>query len=291
MKKLYYLIIFVGVLFISCSREIDTTTEHLYLCNTLKENITLTLFKGEEVFEYEIRPNDTIYFSTINYSENRSIYIQDSVHDKYFSSFDSATVVYNSHLYTFTNNHNVYSASSNKTEAVVINDSLCFTPSILWIIDAYPILTHNEKKNCSYFIYNEEYFEYLNKKIKSKHYETTYIVDLYLTNRLDDSINLEVFKEGELSSFNLTLEDTIYFSTFEYYMHEGIKYVEFPGISMYQDFISSIDSVNVFYNDNKYTYIYPNRKIHQLLNINSFEENGWWIIDINEKKKQGLGWE
>ena len=60
---------------------------------------------------------------------------------------------------------------------------------------------------------------------------------------------------------------------------------------MYQDFISSIDSVNVFYNDNKYTYIYPNRKIHQLLNINSFEENGWWIIDINEKKKQGLGWE
>ena len=74
-------------------------------------------------------------------------------------------------------------------------------------------------------------------------------------------------------------------------MHEGIKYVEFPGISMYQDFISSIDSVNVFYNDKKYTYIQPDNKIHQLFNIGSFGVNGWWIVDFNENKKQALGLE
>ena len=67
MKRFCYLIVFVGVLFISCSSEIKEvdTTEHLYLCNALEENVTLTLFKGEEVVEYEIKPNDTIYLTTI----------------------------------------------------------------------------------------------------------------------------------------------------------------------------------------------------------------------------------
>lgn len=289
MKRFCYLIVFVGVLF-ACSREVDTT-EHLYLCNTLGESVTLTLFKGEEVVEYEIKPNDTIYFSDVNYSDTRAICIEESMRDKYLSSFDSATVVYNSHLYTFTNNHNVYSASSNRTESLVVNDSMCISPSVLWIMDAYPILIHNERKNCCFFIYNEEYFEYLDEKIKSKLDKTTYVVDIYLINRLEESINLEVFKGGELSSFNLMFEDTTYFTTIEYYMIEGEKLVEFPGLSVYNDSISFIDSVNVFYNDKKYTYIQPDNKIHQLFNISSFGVNGWWIVDFNENKKQALGLE
>ena len=39
MKIFCYLIVFVGVLF-ACSREVDTT-EHLYFCNTLDENVKI----------------------------------------------------------------------------------------------------------------------------------------------------------------------------------------------------------------------------------------------------------
>ena len=68
----------------------------------------------------------------------------------------------------------------------------------------------------------------------------------------DNIIKLEVFRNNELSTFNLTPNDTVYFTTIEYYMYEGENYNEFPGHVAYENYIGSIDSINVFYNEKKY---------------------------------------
>ena len=158
MKSLYYLIIFVGVLFISCDREINKvdTTEHLYLCNALKENVVLNLFKGDTIFEYDIKPNDTIYLTTI-YSgyvvspdEVNCHFPPDTDRGEYLYSFDSATVAYNSLFYTFTKNEKLYYDSTNI--------------SVLFISYAYPV-NSNSIGDYSYYSYDEEYFEFLDMEI------------------------------------------------------------------------------------------------------------------------------
>lgn len=293
MKKIYSFILFVAILIVGCSRK-TTTIEHLYLCNELEENITLTLFKNSEVFKYAIEPDSMIYFVTIDNSDTRatSPNLSISERDKYFYSFDSAIVAYNEQLYTFTNNYNVYSASSNVTEQFWVDGSMHIIPCVLWITDAFPILMKNGSDNCTYFVYNEEYFENLNRVIKSKCSQIDYAVDTYLANRLDNTIDLEVFVNDTLSEFTLMPNDTVHFTTIEYSEYIGDKTGEavYTGIDKYQYFISSIDSVNVFYNDQKYTYIKPENKIHQLLKIYNFETINW-IVAIDEEKKNALGWE
>lgn len=156
MKRFCYLIVFVGVLF-ACSREVDTT-EHLYLCNTLGESVILTLFKGEEVVEYEIKPNDTIYLTTI-YSgyvklkpgETMNHFPPASDRGEYLCSFDSATVAYNSLFYAFTKNENLLYDSINT--------------SVLFINHAYPVNSISIG-DYSYYTYDEEYFEFLDRAIE-----------------------------------------------------------------------------------------------------------------------------
>ncbi|MBO5346408.1 MAG: hypothetical protein J6A44_05845 [Paludibacteraceae bacterium] len=154
MKSFYYLLIFVGVLFISCSREVDTI-EHLYLCNELKENVTLNLFKGDTIFEYEIKPNDTIYLTTIHsgYVVGGGVnghFPPATDRGEYLCSFDSATVAYNSLIYTFTKNENLVLDSINT--------------SVLFINQAYPINRHSIG-DYSYYTYDEKYFEFLDREI------------------------------------------------------------------------------------------------------------------------------
>lgn len=154
MKSLYYLIIFVGVLFISCSRKVDTT-EHLYLCNALEENVTLNLFKGDTIFEYDIKPNDTIYLTTIHsgYVVGGGVNVHfppASDRGEYLCSFDSATVAYNSLFYAFTKNENLLYDSINT--------------SVLFINHAYPVNSISIG-DYSYYTYDEEYFEFLDREI------------------------------------------------------------------------------------------------------------------------------
>ena len=157
MKSFYYFIMLVGVLFISCGREVDTT-EHLYLCNTLEENVVLNLFKGDTIFEYEIKPNDTIYLTTI-YSgyvklkpgETMNHFPPASDRGEYLCSFDSATVAYNSLFYAFTKNENLLYDSINT--------------SVLFINHAYPVNSISIG-DYSYYSYDEEYFEFLDRAIE-----------------------------------------------------------------------------------------------------------------------------
>ena len=158
MKSFYYFIMLVGVLFISCGREVDTT-EHLCLCNALEENVVLNLFKGDTIFEYEIKPNDTIYLTTI-YSgyvklkpgETMNHFPPASDRGEYLCSFDSATVAYNSLFYAFTKNENLLYDSINT--------------SVLFINHAYPVNSISIG-DYSYYTYDEEYFEFLDREIKN----------------------------------------------------------------------------------------------------------------------------
>jgi hypothetical protein len=115
-----------------------------------------------------------------------------------------------------------------------------------------------------------------------------YVEDIYLNNQLDNIIKLEVFRMGELSTFNLTPNDTVYFTTIEYYMYEGENYFVFPGHVAYENYIGSIDSINVFYNEKKYTYI---NKPYEYGELEYFFAKYIYTIVIDEGKKSYLGWE
>ena len=115
-----------------------------------------------------------------------------------------------------------------------------------------------------------------------------YVEDIYLNNQLDNIIKLEVFRNNELSTFNLTPNDTVYFTTIEYYMYEGENYNEFPGHVAYENYIGSIDSINVFYNEKKYTYI---NKPYEYGELEYFFAKYISTIVIDEGKKNYLGWE
>ena len=112
--------------------------------------------------------------------------------------------------------------------------------------------------------------------------------NIYLNNQLNNIIKLEVFRNNVLSTFNLPHNDTIYFTTIEYYMFEGEKYNRFPGDVAYDDYIGSIDSINVFYNDKKYTYI---NKPYEQGDLEYFFRKHIYTIVIDEEKKNALGWE
>ena len=158
MKKRNLLLIIVCILIvlISCSRKIDTT-EHLYLCNALEENVTLNLFKGDTIFKYAIKPNDTIYLTTIHSGyvvrpgEVNSHFPPATDRGEYLCSFDSATVAYNSLIYTFTKNEDLVLDSINT--------------SVLFINHAYPVNSISIG-DYSYYSYDEEYFEFLDRAIE-----------------------------------------------------------------------------------------------------------------------------
>ena len=109
------------------------------------------------IFEYEIKPNDTIYLTTI-YSgyvklrpgETMLHFPPATDRGEYFGSFDSATVAYNSLFYTFTKNENLLYDSTNT--------------SVLFINHAYPV-NSNSIGDYSYYTYDEEYFEFLDREI------------------------------------------------------------------------------------------------------------------------------
>lgn len=113
--------------------------------------------------------------------------------------------------------------------------------------------------------------------------EKTISVDVYFYNKLDNNINLEIFKNKEKINFELIPNDSIYFDSFNFNMNPNIKYFQFPGDIEYTSFLHDIDSVNVFYNSEKDTYL--NDSIFKL-----FYLDGFWLIRFNEYKKQQFGW-
>jgi hypothetical protein len=114
--------------------------------------------------------------------------------------------------------------------------------------------------------------------------------DVFLTNQLESVVDLEIFKGEETLNFNLNPNDTTYLTTIEYIMRKDVRYFQFPGDVAYFDFLSSFDSVHVVYNNNKFTYYKNDENLGNLFYYTVLSGKGW-IVNIDETKKQILGWE
>lgn len=117
-----------------------------------------------------------------------------------------------------------------------------------------------------------------------------YSIDIYLNNELAENLTLEVFKENELLIFDLNPNDSVFLGAFNYTKVKGDKNVLPIDQQAYARYLGSIDSVNVFYNNKKYTYNHTNQDIHILFEARRHFKTAW-IVDIDENKKQNLGWE
>ena len=114
--------------------------------------------------------------------------------------------------------------------------------------------------------------------------ETTTKVDVYFCNKLDNNINLEVFKNNEKTNFELVPNKKVYFGSFKFSMDPHVKYNQFPGILAYDEFLYDIDTLNVLYNSKKYTYTQKD-SIRWVLYPDEF-----WLVVFDEKQKEELGW-
>ena len=128
-----------------------------------------------------------------------------------------------------------------------------------------------------------------NKTEKNKTSERNYADDVYLINELSFTLDIEVFIGDKLSKFTLTPYESIYFTTIKYTLYEGDKTNEFPSAVAYDSFLSSIDNINVFYFNKKYTYKSDN-EIRQLFGNYNVNEKGW-VIKFDEAKAEQFGWE
>ena len=194
MKRIYYLLASCLILFVGCEgrighREVDTT-EHLYFCNTLDESVILELFKDGEVFKYELNTNDTIYWHTV-YSgycstHTRSIHFPpETDYWFYVGGYDSASVSYDSQLYTFGNvayrssipydslthdsiwNEMIYRDSIYTEEMFRENKP---TLTLVWYVPEKQSITvkksNSEFVENSYHVFDEKYFQRLESEIK-----------------------------------------------------------------------------------------------------------------------------
>jgi hypothetical protein len=305
MKKRNLLLIIVCILIalISCSKKIDTT-EHLYLCNALEENVTLNLFKGDTIFKYGIKPNDTIYLTTIHsgYVVGGGVnchFPPATDRGEYLCSFDSAIVAYNSLIYTFTKNENLVLDSINT--------------SVLFINQAYPI-NRNSIGDYSYYTYDEEYFEFLDREIANLSIanpdtiesdtiapkDERHVPSVYLVNQLDMPIDLEMhhdsfplsvqeelswYRNAGVQNFTLQPNDTVYCDSIVYFTNDAERYFIFPGTNSYNGLVNSYFRIKINYNDNQYEYT-DKADIQMLLRADSY-----WYIIFNEEKKNHFGWE
>lgn len=117
--------------------------------------------------------------------------------------------------------------------------------------------------------------------------------DLYFYNELELNINLEIFDSTKVSNFELSPNDSVFFTTLSWIStannDKNITYIQSPVDVVYQDFLCSIDSVKVHYNAKTYTYYHDkhieNSEIVHLLHCNGN------LIRFDENKKQNFGWE
>lgn len=114
-----------------------------------------------------------------------------------------------------------------------------------------------------------------------KHYD----IDLYFYNELENDITLEIFKGGEVSKYELTQNDSVFWTTFHWYCDDRKIHVESETFVAYQEFLYPIDSVKMHY---KKIYTYSdNDSINGLFYLQGQNMD---IIYFGESKKENFGW-
>lgn len=111
-------------------------------------------------------------------------------------------------------------------------------------------------------------------------------IDLYFYNELKDNITLEIFKEEGISKYELTPNDSIFWTTFHYSYNDRLPLVQSVAYDAYLDFLYSIDSVKVHYNSKTYTHS-DNDSINGLFYLQGHNMD---IIYFGESKKENFGW-
>ena len=117
-----------------------------------------------------------------------------------------------------------------------------------------------------------------------KHYER----DLYFYNELEDHITLKIFKEGEASKYELTQNDSIFWTTIHWSADDRYNMFEIPiENQVYASFLYLIDSVSIHYNSNIYIYS-NNDSIEGLFYYLQGDRNNIIYFDELKKKTYGL---
>lgn len=242
-------------------KPIDLEMYHDSIPQPIQEE--LLWYRNAGIQSFTLQPNDTVYCDSVVYlMDDDVIYFTFpgfSSYDGFVDSYKFIKIDYNGKQYEYTNKADI--------------------KNLLRAINYWYIEFNEEKKNA--FGWDKE----TNPDTTTN--DNRYTFDVYLNNQLENTIKLEVFRNKELSTFNLTPNITTYFTTIEYYMYEGENYIEFPGDAAYDDYIGSIDSINVFYNDKKYTYI---NKPYEQNELEYFFRKHIQTVIINKEKENYLGW-
>ena len=116
---------------------------------------------------------------------------------------------------------------------------------------------------------------------------TNHIVDVYLYNHLDKTIQIETFNGDGILSCEVAPNDSVFFTTIKFSVDEDFAYTVYPGELTYNNFLMGINKVNFHYGSEKYVYTRENR--NDIINLLSLER--YWEVHLDEAKKQQFGWE
>ena len=105
MKKIYYLLILVLVSLVACDKvEITNETVDVYLHNHLDKTIKIELFNEVGMLTCEVAPNDTAFFTTIEFSIGKNahqIYPGEIAYRNFVSRINRVNFYYGSEKYTY----------------------------------------------------------------------------------------------------------------------------------------------------------------------------------------------
>ncbi len=295
MKKIYFylfLLLSFSAIVCSCENKIDdkndnnkTTDNHgtkyvdnVYLINQLNNELEIEAFIDDKISKFIIFPNETIYFTTIEYvlyEGDKTNEFSDSIaYNSLLSSIDSISVFYFGQKYTYTKSD---SAIHHLLKNYTITEKG-------WIIK----IDEDQRQQFGWGdnINLEDFFK-----------GDRYVRPVYLVNHLDKSIDLEMHRNSLYSEYeewyfnagtqNFTLKpnDTVYLDTIVYHMAEGTTYFIFPGENAFNSFVYHYDFIKIDYNGKQYEYT-NKADIKNLLNVINY-----WYIEFNEEKKRVFGWE
>ena len=109
-RQIFIIFIFSLLAFTSCNDnpKFIKYSKDLYFNNLLDKNISLEVFKGDELLTFELKPNDTTYFTTCEYlEEDGAVYTMDpfiAAYEIFVCHFDSINVIYNNKSYMYKSN-------------------------------------------------------------------------------------------------------------------------------------------------------------------------------------------
>lgn len=111
MKKIYYLLILVLVSLVSCDNvTVTKDAVDVYCYNTLDKTIKIEAFNNEGMLSCEIAPNDSAFFTTIEFTSEEDviygIYPGELAYMNFLMGINKVSFYYGSEKYTYSEEEN-----------------------------------------------------------------------------------------------------------------------------------------------------------------------------------------